>query len=215
MKTISAVLAFTLWFAVVLLASTPPLGASPSGGVWPAHDPIDGEYIVVLHAIDRNDVDAVAAALLRTHGGSLIVTLKNGVKCFGARMSAIQAGALALDPQVDHVEENGKAFLSYSLQEFGADTSWWHLDRIDNRGPLYPYRAYAYTSTGANVNAYVLDTGILGTHEQFGGRVLPGWTFGDGLPANNPCGGYPSNPDADAPDYGPGHGSGATIHPPL
>lgn len=196
--------------AVVFAALCLPLYAG-NGVVWPAHEPIAGEYIVVLADQKPQDIERVAHDLAHSHRGEVIVALKRGVKMFGVRLpNAAAAEALSRNPFVDHVEENGRTSLSqasYTVQDFGADTSWWHLDRIDNRGPLYSYHAYAYTSTGANVNAYVLDTGVLATHEQFGGRVRAGVTYGDGLPANNPCGGFPPHPDASAPDYGPGHGS--------
>ena len=121
----------------------------------------------------------------------MLAVLRHGVKAFGIRLPEVQADRLANNPLVHHVEENAKTFLSYTVQEFGVngygDSSWWHLDRIDNQGPLYPYHAYAYTSTGSTVNAYVMDTGVLGTHEEFGGRVQAGTTFGDGNAANNPC----------------------------
>lgn len=64
---------------------------------------------------------------------------------------------------------------------------------------MYPYHAYAYTTTGATVNAYILDTGVLGTHEEFAGptgsRVQAGTTFGDGNVANNPCPALTGSPE--------------------
>ena len=47
----------------------------------------------------------------------------------------------------------------------------WGLDRIDQ-----PYRplsgSFTYTSTGAGVNAFIIDTGIRASHGEFGGRAL-------------------------------------------
>jgi subtilisin family serine protease len=56
----------------------------------------------------------------------------------------------------------------------------WGLDRIDQRAlPLS--NSYTYPSAGAGVTAYVLDTGILAGHNDFGGRVRSGYTaIGDG-----------------------------------
>jgi subtilisin family serine protease len=51
----------------------------------------------------------------------------------------------------------------------------WGLDRIDQSSrPLSS--TYSYTSTGAGVDAYVIDTGILGTHTEFTGRMKNGYS---------------------------------------
>jgi subtilisin family serine protease len=54
----------------------------------------------------------------------------------------------------------------------------WGLDRIDQVSlPLD--RIYHYPTTAANVTAYVLDTGVRATHQDFGGRVSGGYDFVD------------------------------------
>lgn len=56
----------------------------------------------------------------------------------------------------------------------------WNLDRIDQlKLPLSS--SYSYNATGANVNAYILDTGIMASHSEFktssgGTRVKCGFT---------------------------------------
>jgi subtilisin family serine protease len=51
----------------------------------------------------------------------------------------------------------------------------WGLDRIDQRAlPLST--TYRYTNTGSGVRAYIIDTGILTTHREFGGRAVGGYT---------------------------------------
>ncbi len=50
----------------------------------------------------------------------------------------------------------------------------WHLDRMNQRsGPLDGNADFG-ALTGAGVNIYIVDSGVLSTHEQFGGRVVAG-----------------------------------------
>lgn len=57
-----------------------------------------------------------------------------------------------------------------------ANVNWfWHLNRLDNQGYINATeRMYAYASTGAGVRAYVVDTGVYGTHQEFDTRVEGG-----------------------------------------
>jgi subtilisin family serine protease len=52
-------------------------------------------------------------------------------------------------------------------QQVGAP---WHLDRIDVHTRSYDGR-YNYRTAGANIKIYILDTGILPTHDEFEGRA--------------------------------------------
>ncbi|WP_311764432.1 Ig-like domain-containing protein [Arthrobacter ipis] len=65
----------------------------------------------------------------------------------------------------------------------------WGLDRVDQRAlPLSG--TYTSASTGAGVSAYVVDSGVLSAHTEFGGRVAPGWSaISDGLGTGD-CNGH-------------------------
>eukprot|EP00741_Cyanophora_paradoxa_P015556 tig00020902_g15016.t1 len=61
--------------------------------------------------------------------------------------------------------------LGYGPQPWG-DVVPWHLDRLDQQwGPL-DGRFDRGTVNGSGVNIYVVDTGVLATHGEFGGRVV-------------------------------------------
>src|SRR6476619_4301977 len=76
------------------------------------------------------------------------------------------------------------------MHAFAAQTpATWGLDRIDQRDlPLN--NTYNYNQTGSGVNAYIIDTGMRATHQQFTGRVGNGADFvGDGQGTND-CNGH-------------------------
>lgn len=61
-------------------------------------------------------------------------------------------------------------------------SAYWHLDRLDGGEASTPNLdgRYSYTRLGSGVTAFVLDSGVRLTHEQFGGRASFGFdTFGD------------------------------------
>jgi subtilisin family serine protease len=64
----------------------------------------------------------------------------------------------------------------------------WGLDRVDQRAlPLST--TYTYDSTGAGVTAYIIDTGIRFSHNEFGGRASSGYDAVDGGTADD-CNGH-------------------------
>ncbi|MGH8883561.1 MAG: S8 family peptidase, partial [Stackebrandtia sp.] len=120
-------------------------------------------------------------------------------------MTKSQARDLAGDPRVDYVAQDTKVSIqgqtSNSGKKAAAGTQQnppsWGLDRIDQRElPLDD--AYQSDSTGAGATAYVIDTGVRTSHEDFGGRARSGHDFVDN--------------DADATDcHGHGTHVGGTI----
>lgn len=136
----------------------------------PADKVIPGEYIVVLND-DVADVETASGNLIALHGGGYRKHQYNrALKGFSATLTDQQAQRLALDPSVAYVEED--QLMSLNATQSNAT---WGLDRIDQRDlPLDS--TYNYTNTGAGVKAYIIDTGILTSHTEFGGRAISGYT---------------------------------------
>jgi subtilisin family serine protease len=137
------------------------------GAAWvtPAHAEPDryADYIVVL------DGDASAVAHRFPSVSHVYSAALDG---FSARLSEKQAAALAGQSGVDAVVLDTPV---YALGEQLNPPSW-GLDRIDQRDlPLDS--VYRYPNGAPGVRAYVLDTGVRSTHQDFGGRVLPGYDF--------------------------------------
>jgi len=130
---------------------------------------IQGQYIVVLEDRLAEDVDAVADDLTYKHRGRKNHVYKNALKGFSAQLSEAEALALAADPRVAYVEEDGE--VSITATQTGAT---WGIDRIDQRDlPLNSSYTYNYDGTG--VTAYIVDTGIKIGHTQFGSRRVTGY----------------------------------------
>jgi aqualysin 1 len=146
---------------------------------------IADEYIVVFKDHVTNP-RAEAANAVASAGGQVHFTYTAAIKGFSATLPAPALAALRNNPNVDYIEQDQTVSLS---ADEGSAT--WGIDRVDQHDlPLN--QTYHYDNTGAGVNAFIIDTGILSTHVEFGGRVLTAQGFTSVLDGNgtNDCNGH-------------------------
>ena len=152
---------------------------------------IPGQYIVVLDMdVDnsgKGDFALAATAaqdLTSAYGGVVTETYADALNGFAAQMTEEEALNLSKDPRVRFVEED-----SIVQADVTQSNPPWGLDRIDETD-LPRNGTYTYTTTGAGVNVYIIDTGIRRTHTQFGGRAFIGFdAIGDGRNTSD-CNGH-------------------------
>jgi subtilisin family serine protease len=128
---------------------------------------IAGRYIVVFNN-DVSDPDTRARGLVNAFGGRISHTYGSAIKGFAAELPPGAVEALSHHSDVAYIEEDQE--MSVDAVESNAT---WGLDRIDQRSlPLNT--TYAYAGSGSGVTAYIIDTGILYSHSEFGGRAVKG-----------------------------------------
>ena len=160
---------------LVILCAVPVFAGGPKKTeIVKAKKKIPNSYIIVFE--DRiEDVDRAAGELLGLSRGQLKHLYKSALKGFAAQITDVEAARIAQDPRVKYVEEDGE--ISLDTTQSGAT---WGLDRVDQRNlPLDG--SYTYNTTASNVHAYIVDTGIHTSHNDFGGRASIGYdAVGDG-----------------------------------
>jgi len=145
-------------------AATAPVATAPTFAAGAGEgDVIPGRFIVVL----RDDADPATVA--RDHGAAPDFVYTAALRGFAGAMGAAAREGLMRDARVAYVEPD------QVVRAVGTQTgATWGLDRVDQRDlPLST--TFSYANTGAGVNAYIVDTGILLGHVEFGGRAKTGY----------------------------------------
>ena len=128
---------------------------------------VDGDYIVTFSK------GAVVANEIKNVNGRDVTPkfmYDEALNGFAGFLTSAQVCNYKKRGNVEDVEADQK--VSIDATQSGAT---WGIDRIDQTSlPLST--TYNYTSTGSGVDAYVIDTGILGTHTEFTGRVKSGYS---------------------------------------
>ncbi|WP_208543213.1 S8 family peptidase [Marilutibacter alkalisoli] len=168
-----------------------------------AKQPVEGRYIVVLKedaaalsgevqtATGRSkpSVATVAREFAASRGkgksrANVVHTYNKVLRGFVVEADDDALAALLADDRVAYVEEDG-VVEAWATQ----NNATWGLDRIDQRDlPLNS--TYVYDTTASNVHAYIIDTGIRSSHNDFGGRVGSGYTAINDGNGTNDCHGH-------------------------
>lgn len=129
---------------------------------------IAGQYIVVFHD-DVSDSKGKSKDKNDKHGGKLKHSYDAVLKGFAAELTDDAVQDLLNDPDVAYIEEDQEV----NINTTQSPTPSWGLDRVDQHNlPLS--NTYTYNATAAQqgvVRAYIIDTGILTSHPDFGGRA--------------------------------------------
>jgi len=172
--------------AAAVLALSVVATAGPSGAA-PAAEPAPlppRPYIVTMKPGVAPVKTTAKAQLGRVKpSGEPTQVFTHAIRGYTADLTPAQAIELAAQPGVLAVEPDG------IVHTMGTQPSApWGLDRIDQQNlPLST--TYTYGPTGAGVTAYIVDTGIRTTHQDFGGRAASGYDAIDGGTADD-CNGH-------------------------
>ncbi len=178
----------TLMLAIVFLFGSTTLNSSvnsktqnhgrqreeaPKSKFLKARKKVANEYIIVFNEkVAAEQVLEIANELATRYNASIFRLYDSAVKGFAARMTERAALRLSEEPRVAYVEENDESD-AIGFQDRPRN---WGLDRMDQHFLPRNFN-YQFTSTGAGVNVYIVDTGLNFGHTEFTGRVIDWYDF--------------------------------------
>jgi len=109
--------------------------------------------------------------LAGTYNGKVNRVYHNAIYGMAVNMNENDAQRMSTDPNVAYVEQDSMAYLD--------QTPTWGLDRVDQRELPLDNSPFNPRNDGSGVTAYVIDTGIRISHNEFNGRASWGENFVD------------------------------------
>lgn len=177
---------FVLVMLVLALSSVSPAAAKGDAPIYgtDSADAIPGRYIVVFEAGTPAAVVNAAAENARAGGGQVDFIYEAALSGFAGNFPEEALFGFSHNPNIAYIEADQVVTL-----EATQSPATWGLDRIDQRNlPLN--NSYTYNFTGAGVTAFIIDTGILFSHNEFGGRASSGYDFVDNDTNASDCHGH-------------------------
>ena len=153
---------------------------------------IDDDYIITLND-NQNHISAhtpqdkiteiieeEAESATANYHGVLKQVYSNAIHGFAAKLDSDGLQCALNDPRVESVEEDGIIQINVGS---------WGLDRIDDEDlPLNNSYKPTFGNGGEGVTAYIIDTGILASHEEFEDRATQEYNSAGG--SNVDCNGH-------------------------
>ncbi|PPK65367.1 S8 family serine peptidase [Actinokineospora auranticolor] len=151
---------------------------------------VPDSYIVVL-ADDNASADVVkrrATEITQKYGVTVTASYYTALRGFAVKGSEDAAKRIATDTAYKLIAQDQEVTTQALAVQVGPPS--WGLNRIDQRSlPLDT--KYHYPNTAPSIYAYIIDTGIRYTHQEFGGRAIYGIdTIGGTFPPGNDCNGH-------------------------
>ncbi|WP_143101777.1 S8 family peptidase, partial [Amycolatopsis marina] len=172
------------------IGTSATVATAAEGAVVQAERHVPGGYVVSLKdgvqaSSSPAAIERAAASLAQKYDAALKSTFTASMRGFAVRgMSEAAASRLAAEPSVRAVFEDGTAQIADT--QTGAT---YGIDRVDQRNlPLD--KEYTYNNTADDVTAYIIDTGIRYSHNDFEGRAKSGYDHVDEDPDANDCNGH-------------------------
>ncbi|WP_299002192.1 S8 family peptidase [uncultured Shewanella sp.] len=161
---------------------------------------IKDNYIIVFNTpsvLNLNDelsitsfVNQQSITIENNYDVKVIKNFGNTINGVLVKANAEQIAAMQSNPDIKYIEQDQILSIDPIVNTLGDQSNpTWGIDRVDQRD-LGLSNSYHYDYDGTGVTAYVIDTGVLNTHNEFGNRASSGYDFVDNDNDATDCNGH-------------------------